>query len=93
MSRLIDDRNPLQKTTHNVLIAATDKFMSGWGMATGGSSFVAWACRPKDAPRVEAWVRNRPEMIRVRRVAKNWRGARAAQVHIYVVNDNHPALD
>lgn len=87
-----DDRNASQKTTHNVLIAATDSFLSGWGQARGGASMCAWACRSEDADQVERWVRNRSDMKRVRVVGNDWRPKNAAHVHIYVVEEGHPAL-
>ena len=92
-----DDRTPEQKQSHTVLIAGTDSFMSGWGMAEGGASMCAWACRPEHASKVERWVRSRGDMKQVRQVSDPWR-PNAAHTHIYVVPDptpeyRHPALD
>ena len=89
----IDDRTTEQKETHTVLITATDKFMSGWGDASGGKSKCAWACtKDQDWRKVLDWVEGRDEM---KYVNVNFSGKwypQAAHVHIYVVDDNHPAL-
>lgn len=94
MAIRIDDRTFDEKVSHCCLITATDKFLSGWGMADGGASKCAWACRPEDADRVYDWVASRSDMRHV-----NYRGPsaaiwrpHAAHVHIYVVHDGHPAL-
>lgn len=89
-----DERTDEQKRTHYVIIAATDKFMSGWGGAEGGTSYVGWACRPEHESEVYRWVKGRSEMKRVRRVAGSWRprGEPQDHCHIYVVDDQHPAL-
>ena len=34
-----DDRTPEQKKTHTLIVLATDRFMSGWGMAKNGVSY------------------------------------------------------
>ena len=86
-----DDRTEEQKKTHNVLITATDKFMSGWGHASGGASKVAWACKREDVDKVYTWVNNRNDM---KYVNINYSGKwhpRAAHVHIYAVEEDHPA--
>lgn len=90
-----DDRTEAQKTTHDVLVIATDRFMSGWGRAAGGVSIAAWACRGDDAGTVESWVRSRHEMHRVRvtcnpRYKPRTNGC--AHFHIYAVGPEHPAL-
>jgi hypothetical protein len=87
----VDDRTADQKQTHTFLVTATDKFMSGWGMAKGGASKVAWACKPEHYEAVLRWVSSRKEMRYVSATTKTWR-PRAAHVHIYVVGDNHPAI-
>jgi len=89
----IDDRTIEQKKTHPYIVLATDKFMSGWGQARNGSSYAGWACRHEDLPKVERWVSARGEMVRVRIVLGNYRPrAMNGHCHIYVVNENHPAL-
>ena len=89
-----DDRTPEQQKTHTILITATDKFMSGWGMASQGNSKVAWACtRNQDWGKLMDWVENRSEMKYVNvNFSGKWRPKNAAHVHIYVVNDDHPGL-
>lgn len=89
-----DDRTKEQKQTHNVLITATDKFMSGWGQASQWLSKCAWACKKEHADKVFDWVSNREEMKYVNiNYSGRWHPRNAAHVHIYVVEDNHPALN
>ena len=87
-----DDRTVEQKKTHTWLVGGTDRFMSGWGLAEGGTSFAFWACLPKHARKVLAWVKSRGDITRVRTVARNYRPAGIGHCHIYTVNDRHPAL-
>lgn len=89
-----DDRTPEQKKTHLYAIVARDKFMSGWGGASGGASRCAWACAPDvNTDRVENWVRSRSEMKYVTLVnLKTYRPPRGtAHFHIYVCDSNHTA--
>ncbi|MBM3493287.1 MAG: hypothetical protein FJX72_03035 [Armatimonadetes bacterium] len=87
-----DDRTPEQRATYRLGVAATDRFMSGWGGAAGGTSVACWACRADDIPTVERWVRSRGEMRYVRVVSlRNYR-PRCAHLHVYVVEPGHPAL-
>lgn len=90
----VDDRTPAEKVTHAWAVVARDKFMSGWGGASGGSSRCAWACGPDvNLDRVENWVRSRSEMQYVNVVnLKTYRAPRGtAHFHIYVCNADHPA--
>ena len=90
---IVDDRTPEQKKTHTAGIVGTDRFLSGWGFAEGGKSYVCWACKPEHAYKVERWVRRRSDMKRVREVSLNsYRPTGKGHLHIYVVNENHPAL-
>ena len=87
-----DDRTNEQMITHRYLVTATDKFMSGWGGATGGASKCAWACSTKEHQiKLYDWVKSRSEMKYVNIHFDKWY-PKAAHVHIYVVEDNHPAL-
>ena len=84
--------------THTVLITATDKFLSGWGLAKNGKSRCAWACKEEHADTVYNWVNGRSDMKYVnihylRKERKYYPGSGTAHFHIYVVDDNHPALD
>ena len=88
----VDDRTEEQKATHLCIVAATDAFMSGWGSAKGGASYVGWACKPEHESDVLHWVHSRREMKRVRQVSSSWRPRGDGHTHIYVVGDNHPAL-
>lgn len=87
-----DDRTPEQVKTHPILVIGTDSFMSGWGKASDGPSYAAWAATLEDWPRVFKWVEGRSEMKRVRVVAGDYRpSARGGHCHIYVVDEDHPA--
>lgn len=93
-----DDRDETQRGTHRWLIIGTDSFMSGWGGAAGGASVAAWAVEADSTKIavVEAWVKRRREMKRVRIVRddprRRYRPRNAAHLHIYVVTDDHPSL-
>ncbi len=89
-----DDRTPEQKHTHRLAIVARDKFMSGWGGASGGASRCAWACHPDvDLERVYNWVEQRSEMDRPCLVdLSTYRPPTGtAHFHIYVCNPDHVA--
>lgn len=88
-----DDRTDEQRGTHTVLIGGYDSFMSGWGEAKGGNSCACWACRPEHAKQVERWVSSRSDMRRVAKRPENWRPSNCKHLHIYVVGDNHPAIE
>lgn len=90
-----DDRTPEQKKTHTYAVVASDRFLSGWGGASGGVSRCAWACSPDiNIDRVFNWVKDRSEMRYVNIVNLNtYRPPRGtAHFHIYVCEQNHPAL-
>ena len=89
---LQDDRTPDQRKTHTIIIAMTDRFMSGWGQAQDGTSYAGWACEPQDAATVLDWVHGRTDAMRVREVGTNWRPQGQGHTHIYVVKPGHPAL-
>jgi hypothetical protein len=76
------------------LVVGTDAFMSGWGKASAGNSYAAWQCTTQDLDKVEAWVRGRSEMKRVRVVqAEGYRPGRyCAHLSIYQVVPGHVAL-
>ena len=88
----VDDRTPEQRVTHTVLIGGTDKVLSGSGLARRGRSIAIWACKPEDAVIVAVWVQSRTDMTRVRKLSERYRGRKGDHVHIYDVDDNHPAL-
>lgn len=88
-----DDRNEEQKKTHRVAIVARDRFMSGWGGASGGASRCAWACHPDVNPdRVFNWVKGRSDMADVNLVDfDTYRPpSGTAHFHVYVCNPGHP---
>ncbi len=88
-----DRRTEEEFLTHNWLVTATDKFMSGWGNARGGKSKVAWACKPEHVDAVLAWVESRDEMkfVNVHK-AESWKPRNFAHLSIYVVNEGHSSL-
>jgi len=90
-----DDRTAEQLKTHIWGVVAKDKFMSGWGGASGGASRCAWACEDYDkAERAYRWVSNRSEMRYVNIVdLRTYRAPRGtAHFHIYVATEGHPSL-
>jgi hypothetical protein len=96
MATVIDDRTQEQRETHRVLICGTDGFMTRWGHRCGmvgksGRSIAAWACTPGDAATVEAWVRTRGDLKRVRRAIRVY-PQKGDHIHIYVVTDAHPSI-
>ena len=95
--KVVDDRqqlSPEEKLKFNNLIAATNKFMSGWGKAAGGNSYVVYCCEDKDYSKVMTWMQNRNDFIRVRQVMPNYKPnpSCCSHIHYYVVKDGHPAL-
>ena len=85
----IDDRTPEQRKTHTVLVVMTDRFLSGWGGAAGGSSVAAWACSTsQETLDAERWVSSRSDASRVRTVYDSPRRYRprrgCAHFHVYV---------
>ena len=87
-----DRRTPDQKNTHTRIVQGVDRALSGWGGATGGTSIAAWACRPEDRARVEAWVRNRRDLERVTVTEGTRVPAGCAHYSLYVVHTEHTAL-
>jgi len=90
---IVDDRGLIQKFTHRICVSGYDTFLSGWGDGENGS-YAAWACRKEDAETVLKWVRSRgdmylPRIETVRDLLK--RVDHNVHVHIYVVDENHPA--
>lgn len=67
MATVEDRRTEEEKAATRLFVVATDSALSGWGSARGGRSLYALACRSEDeAATVEANLRRRPEMRRVR---------------------------
>ncbi|MEE8374060.1 MAG: hypothetical protein V3R87_10100 [Dehalococcoidia bacterium] len=79
-----DDRTEAEKRTHTVAVVGTDPFMSGWGEASRGASYAAWACRPEDLLEAEVAVRARGDLDRVRRVTLKGYRPQADHTHVYV---------
>ena len=91
MGIIADDRTETEMDTHRWLVVATDRFLSGWGHAQGGSSVAAWACSTlAEVERVEARIRARGDMSRVRVVRdapRRYRPRSFAHFHVYVARD------
>jgi len=88
----VDERTQEQMKTHNWLITATDKCMSGWGKCSDGLSKCAWACESKNVDKVFKWVENRKEMKYVNCTNRPWYPKNAEHIHIYVVKEGHISL-
>jgi hypothetical protein len=84
MTYIEDDRTAEQKHTHRLAVVGTDTFMSGWGLATGGASYAAWAFKIGDSKACLDAVRSRGEMSRVRIVSLLDYRPKAKHTHIYV---------
>jgi len=97
MNRTIkqDDRTADQRNTHTVGVVMRDRFMSGWGGATGGYSRAMWALDPAecDIDKLERWVSHRGDANYVNRVlVNNYRPSRSTvHLHVYVVGPDHPS--
>ena len=89
-----DDRTEAQKSTHVWGVVGTDRFMSGWGEASGGMSYAVWACDSEGSTLrdLEYKVEQRGDMDRVRIVYLPDYRPRAAHTHIYVHTKSHPAF-
>ncbi len=85
MAIIRDDRTDEQRARLQWAIVGTDPFLSGWGRATGGQSYAAWATDEGNVNRVYAEIANRSDMQRVRIVyLPTYRPGRAcADLHIY----------
>ena len=87
-----DRRSPEEHITHTTIVMGVDIPLSGWGLATGGTSVAAWACRPDDLDRVEAWVRNRRDLEHVTVTDGVHVPAGCVHYSLYVVHTEHTAL-
>lgn len=88
-----DERAGEDKLTHRVLVAGRDRFLGAWGPGKecGGSTAV-WACTLNDYELVLEWVRSRGDMSHVRLTNEKALKRVSGIVHIYTVNDHHPAV-
>ena len=92
---LTDDRNEQELNTHRNLIGGLDGFMSGWGGARGVNSYAYWACADEHVKAVKKWVSSREEFSNVLTaddVSKLVSSSTNDVVQIYVVNENHRAV-
>ena len=89
-----DDRSQEQLTTHTCIVAGRDRFLSSWGPGKDmGGSTAAWACKPEHLHLVLEWVNDRSDMTYVRTTTKRALCRVRGLVHIYAVDERHPALD
>ena len=80
---LEDDRTGAQKGW--LICLMTDRCLSGWGKAKGGSSYAGWAFSDGEQSRCESWVRQRSDARRVRIVLGSYRPPTGpGHCHIYV---------
>ena len=85
-----DNRTQAEKDTHRWLVVMTDTWMSGWGDASRGRSYAAWACEDlKTAESVADRVRKRSDASRVRIVHDMGYRPRCAHLQVYVVDGDH----
>ena len=89
----IDDRRVGRHKRYDMVLAH-DTFMSGWGRAKGGESYVAWSAEPAYIQAVKEWVEKKPEMKHVRIVPSDWvnTNKNVAHLSIHMVDDYHPAI-
>lgn len=92
MMNVQDDRTPEQLETHTELVVGFDSYMSGWGRAEGGNSYAGWACHPYHTDAVLSWVENRNDLGNIRVEDGDYVPSGKGHFHIYVVNENHPAV-
>ena len=76
------------------LVACTDRVLSGTSFANYLGSYMVFCCRPNDSYKVQKWLENRQDPMRIRRVSTNYRphSNYCGQVSYYIVDENHPAL-
>ena len=88
-----DDRTEEQKKEYTYLIGGRDTCLSGWGLASNGSSYAYWACKPEDVDKVSSWVGKRGDIANVGVYRSNlfYKVVRY-YVYVYRVEDGHPAL-
>jgi hypothetical protein len=92
----IDDRTPEQRKTHIYAIVGNDTFLSYKGESKNGISKVAWATdNYRYVDSIENWVNSRSDVKYVNFVhLDSYRPSRnVAHFHIYVIDENHPALN
>jgi hypothetical protein len=87
---IVDDRTPDEVATTQGFWVATDRFLGGWGRATG-RSLVACPCRtPEDAARVRRVFESRPEFLRVRWISGPvYRPRLSPGDHLHIYNTTH----
>lgn len=91
---LEDDRNEAEEISHCEIVLGRDTCLSGWGEAEGKTSFAGWACELKDIEQVKEWVESRTDMRSVKIVDGDYIPSGSKwHLHIYVVNEGHPALN
>ncbi len=86
MTFIIDDRRTKRDKARTVgFVVATDSFMSGWGQARNGRSIFAVPLSSwEQSDIVEANMRARSEMKRVRVVGKDWKPKLHAGDHLSI---------
>ena len=83
MGIIQDDRTEAERQSHQEAIVGTDSFMSGWGEASSGASYAAWAFKDGEYAACQRWVNSRSDMTRIRVVTLDGYRPNAAHTHIY----------
>lgn len=80
-----NDMTQEEQETFQGFVVATDRFMSGWGMAPGVSYVATPYFSYEDMKRVMEVLEGRKEMKCVRTCARNWRPKlhKGDHLHIY----------
>jgi len=95
---LTDDRNEQELVSHPNLIGGLDSYLSGWGRADDVNSYAYWACADEHVKAVEKWVSSREEFSgvcvfkSVENISSYVTCSEDDLVHVYVVNENHRAV-
>ena len=95
---LTDDRNENEMVSHPNLIGGLDSYLSGWGRADDVNSYAYWACADEHVKAVEKWVSSREEFSgvsvfkSVENISSYVTCSEDNLVHVYVVNENHRAV-
>ena len=88
-----DDRTEEERETHDYIVIGYDPGMSGWGGAENRISYAGWACRVEDVLTVKKWVKSRGDIVGTHVVRSIRPKYNNSHVHVYVVYEEHPALE
>jgi hypothetical protein len=83
-----DDMTQEERETFEGFVAATDSFMSGWGMAPRKSYVATPYFSYEDMKHVVETLERRPEMKRIRICDRKWRPKLSSLDHLHIY-DGH----